>query len=158
MTFVPTRDDLDYLVEFWKNGLGLNEWQIATAIEDPNEDSDSHILMSLHRHSKYNDASLRVHPDLFEEDPDLLRDTVENRLWSPYFFEYKIVHELLHATFRDIAFWTDTIEGYLHRDVDQAFENGINLFEERMVDSLAKSLVFQFGSWWKSANREPVSE
>lgn len=145
------RGEVTDLVHFWRNALGLSHWQIVEVIDDPNEhdirEDGAQALMSVNRHSKYDDAILYIHPWVVgEKDPPI--QCLEERLASKSFFEYKIVHELLHLVLRDLVFvFNDALDGQLHRDVFSMFNDATDLEEEKMVDHLARSLQNAFGKF-----------
>lgn len=142
-----TRDELTEIIAYWKPILNLREWTIAQVVEVPKSE-DGLTLMQVTRHHYYNDAVLHVHPWCVGEldDSPGEGDVIEEHFVSKGFFEFKVVHELLHLVLRDLVFaYDNTLEGYLHRDVHEQFDRHTKQMEERCVDNLAKTLCDHFG-------------
>lgn len=124
-----TRNQLEAIVAEWIPRLGLERWEIKIAWEgweDEAEHRDAHAFVW--RARDYDQARLYLNP-------------TDSKKWSLVEAHVIIVHELLHLATREVEFVLDMVDGYLHRDVDQAVARAHRHAVEGVVDRLAYRLV-----------------
>ncbi len=123
-----TLPELQQRVRYWQHKLRMHSWDFDVRLADATSSHRSDALATCSPHDHFASSTIEFTHQLFSAESERNPDEV-------------IVHELLHALFRDYDKAARTLEDRLGYAIEELFHDRLLHEEERLVDHLARVLV-----------------